>query len=1171
MPSGNRYRSRSKTNNILSNCLTLLFFIGSTVSPNIKAQSNDTLTTLLKQIKPSHDELDPTILKCDETQPSLFVYSSVPGARPKPRIANSKSKCMLIVHLLIISCGDIETNPGPLETKEQSFPCAICMHDVSWSADALQCDGCDLWQHRDCIGISLDEYNRLGNSPSFWICGECGLRNISTSIFNSHNSTYSNSDRSNRSLASITSPGDPLHCSSPIRQSDRNTSIRKNTLSILNVNCQSIRAKRESFHIMVNSLTPDIIIGTESWLSSNDLNSQIFPTQYTIERRDRTTSPHGGVFIAVKSCLAVEREYELETNCEIIWCKIQVKGSKVLHVGALYRPHEGDEQTLTELETSLARIGNHGEQILLGGDFNLPGWNWNDYSLKPNCRFASQHHKFRDIIENSSLTQLVVDPTRGSNTLDLLLTNTPAKVSKVTVAPGISDHNCPIAELDVKPTRRTQTPRKVPIYKKANWEEFERDLKKTKDEINGAASTSSATQLWNKFKDAILDGIENHIPTKHLTAKDSLPYITPDIIKLIKRRDRLYKNRKRKQRRFDFSTSSYKSIEEKLRNIKREIQLKTRRAYWKYIESIITPLEPENNEPYSNMKRFWAFIKHNRKDYSGVPPLNAHGKHAESSKEKANLLNEQFESVFTNTGTEAEHEHHSTSDYPCMENIEITENGVLKLLNSLKVHKAAGPDKITARVLKQLASVISPILTTIYKRSYETGEIPQDWRSADITPVYKKGKKSDPANYRPISLTSIPCKLLEHIVTSAIMKHGKQHNILYDLQHGFRDKRSCESQLIGFIDDVVNAVHGGNQTDVIVMDFSKAFDKVSHCLLVDKLRRYGIQGHTNRWIRNWLSDRKQTVVLDGERSYTASVRSGVPQGSVLGPCLFLYYINDIPENVQSKVRLFADDTIMYLAFKDKKKTSSLQKDLDKLAEWESKWQMAFHPEKCQVISISRRRSVYRNKYYLHGHILSHVDSAKYLGVTITSDLNWNKHIDNITRKANNTLSFLKRNLQINNTTLKATAYQTLVRPQVEYASSVWDPYTKKNVDRIEMIQHRAARYVLNRYNNTSSVTNMLTNLKWQTLEQRRKAQRLTNIYKIRNGQVILDNHETRLIPVHSQHRTSHGQRYDVPFSRANYHRFSYVPRTIREWNALPSNVVSAPNLNEFKRCLSEAL
>ena len=177
------------------------------------------------------------------------------------------------------------------------------------------------------------------------------------------------------------------------------------------------------------------------------------------------------------------------------------------------------------------------------------------------------------------------------------------------------------------------------------------------------------------------------------------------------------------------------------------------------------------------------------------------------------------------------------------------------------------------------------------------------------------------------------------------MKHGKRNDILYYLQHGFRDKRSCDSQLLGFIDDVVNATHSGQQSDVVVMDFSKAFDRVSHHLLVDKLNRYGIQGHTNRWIKNWLSDRTQTVVLEGERSYTARVRSGVPQGSVLGPCLFLYYINDIPENVQSKVRLFADDTIIYLAFKDNRRTSSLQKDLDTLARWESKWQMAFHPEK----------------------------------------------------------------------------------------------------------------------------------------------------------------------------------------------------------------------------------
>ena len=161
----------------------------------------------------------------------------------------------------------------------------------------------------------------------------------------------------------------------------------------------------------------------------------------------------------------------------------------------------------------------------------------------------------------------------------------------------------------------------------------------------------------------------------------------------------------------------------------------------------------------------------------------------------------------------------------------------------------------------------------------------------------------------------------------------------------------------------------------------------------------------------------------------------------------------------------------------------------------------------EVISITRRRRVLKHTYLLHNHPLAHVDSAKYLGVTITSDLNWNKHVNNIANKANQTLSFLKRNLQINDTRLKTTAYQTLVRPQLEYASSVWDPYTKKNIDRLEMVQRRSARYVLNRYNNTSSVSDMISDLKWESLEQRRKEQRITTMFKGYNGDVVLDEYD----------------------------------------------------------------
>ena len=292
---------------------------------------------------------------------------------------------------------------------------------------------------------------------------------------------------------------------------------------------------------------------------------------------------------------------------------------------------------------------------------------------------------------------------------------------KVTVVPGISDHNCPLMELDVKPTRRRQLPREVPIYKKADWDSFEHDLRETRDKLN-QSTDASVSDLWKMFKDAITEGMLQHIPTKMLKIKDSLPYITPEITKLIKRRDRLYKNKKKKQRHFDWSTPSHRSIEEKLRNIKREIQLKSRRAYWKYIESIITPEDTESTESsYLSMKRFWSFIKQNRKDYTGIPPLNANGKHSTNSKEKANMLNEQFESVFSSANPT--NSRPKPAEHPCMNDINITENGVLKLLQSLQIHKASGPEKMSARILKQLVPMVAPMLTTVFRRSYETGEV----------------------------------------------------------------------------------------------------------------------------------------------------------------------------------------------------------------------------------------------------------------------------------------------------------------------------------------------------------------------------------------------------------------------------------------------------------------
>ena len=304
---------------------------------------------------------------------------------------------------------------------------------------------------------------------------------------------------------------------------------------------------------------------------------------------------------------------------------------------------------------------------------------------------------------------------------------------------------------------------------------------------------------------------------------------------------------------------------------------------------------------------------------------------------------------------------------------------------------------------------------------------------------------------------------MEHIITSNVMSHLEHNNILYNLQHGFRKARSCESQLIDFIQELNFKNNQNIQSNLIIMDFAKAFDKVPHKRLIYNLNFYGIRHNTLKWIEAFLTDRTQTVVLNGTSSTSVPVTATVPQGTVLGPILFLVYINDFPEYLKhSKLRLFADDSIIYRDITSHEDCQKLQADLNAAARWEADWLMAFHPDKCTKLTVSHRKHTFTRDYTLHNHILESVSSAKYLGVTLQSDLKllnilrlniayfavaerwllldfgwfvlflkWNKHFDNIASNANRSLGFLKRNLKVSNTEIKSKAYQALARPKLE--------------------------------------------------------------------------------------------------------------------------------------------
>ena len=628
-------------------------------------------------------------------------------------------------------------------------------------------------------------------------------------------------------------------------------------------------------------------------------------------------------------------------------------------------------------------------------------------------------------------------PTRENNILDLFLTTNPSLVNHVNIMPGISDHNIVEVKVNASAKIQYQKPPNILLFKKADWLAMKQGLVDYhKTMINENKYTNlNIEQLWDDFTQTLNNLTEKHIPSKMSSPRNYLPWVNQRLKRLIRRRNRAFKKSRKTNKEND---------RKKFLDLKHLVRKAIKESHQQYLEDILNiENDIDTSQPRKpNTKKLYSLIKHSKQDSSTLPPLKANNKFSYDDKEKATTLNHQFQSVFSpksplKLSSLCQMKLHKTHDsngipisghdqiIPDMPAILVNSKGIEKLLKNLNPHKACGPDNIKPMILKTLAEEISPILEVIFQKSLDEGSLPSQWKTANVAPVYKKGDKSNPANYRPISLTCVLCKISEHIVSSAIVKHFTNNNILYQLQHGFREKRSCSTQLIMLINDIMTSTYNKQQVDLILLDFSKAFDKVSHEKLLLKMHTFGVRGQTLKWIKSFLDNRTQSVLLNGTSSEAIPVPSGVPQGSVLGPLLFLAYINDLPENVKSKVRLFADDTAIYMSLTTVNQSATLQNDLNTLEIWEKKWDMEFNPSKCQVIHVTKKKETIPTKYYLHGTLLESENSAKYLGVDISNNLSWEDHINRITKKANQTLGFLRRNIKVKSETLKINAYKML--------------------------------------------------------------------------------------------------------------------------------------------------
>ena len=579
---------------------------------------------------------------------------------------------------------------------------------------------------------------------------------------------------------------------------------------------------------------------------------------------------------------------------------------------------------------------NPNNTILLGGDFNSKNINWENYTVLPGSDQKADGSKLLEILAKNDLSQQQCEPTRLENILDLFCTNAPGLVKKMSTIPGISDHAIPVADCAIRAQPNRKAPRRVYQVKKAKWEDIKEHLLTFRNSFLEQCTSRSIEDNWNEFKGTLLKLMEKYVPSRTTRCRQNLPWWNWHLKRLVRRKQRRYNKAKK---------SSSPTAWAKYR-LTQEMQKALDQARWDYVNNIlIDGLENNNSKP------FWRFVKSRRQDSVGVDALKDEGILHTDSKEKAHILNHQFQRGFTQEDN-SPLSNPAGPSYPSIGPLEINVPGIAKLLSSLKVNKAASPDDLPCHILKELAEEIAALLTHICNQSLKSGKLLSDWVKANVAPIYKKGNTNLAENYRPVSFTCMCCKILEHVVLKHVLAHFEQHNILTRLQHGFRAAHSCVTQLVTTVQDLMSYRDRSIQLDVIVLDFSKAFNTVPHNRLLHKLHHYGIRGELNNWICSFLNTRYQWVVVDGAHSDWVHVDSGVPQSTVMGPLLFFAHINDLPTTIQSQCHLFADDCLLYQPINSLQDKLILQEDLQQLQHWVDDWGMRFNASKCQLLRIS---------------------------------------------------------------------------------------------------------------------------------------------------------------------------------------------------------------------------
>ena len=812
---------------------------------------------------------------------------------------------------------------------------------------------------------------------------------------------------------------------------------------------------------------PGIFILNETWLKKSILDNEIIPTNdYKVFRLDRTNKTHppdpnihnrfrsngGGVLIGIRRDLdVISTKIDIQCKAEILGVTLKFNDGKKIIICTCYRVGTLGSQNHSCIDQYLRnlRLRRGISNICLVGDFNLPHTDWQGFHSSD-----SIEQLFINSFSDLGFTQLVNHPTHNQgNILDVVLTNNSQLITDTVVDSNFlvckSDHST--VRFNIKSNVRRKKPVKREIYnfKRADWAAINEELRFT--DWNRLLSISDIDVAWNRFKTKLFECCNRHIPKIKIKCEFQPPWYDAETHDLCRQKERLHSRYKQTK-----STEHYAKYSDCRRQFKRLVKQKMK-----------DNLLGDDNNSNSITKKFWSYVKSKSNSHRIPEHVFLHGTFKSNAADQVELFNTHFYNQFSEPSIYNVDVRHVGLEDPT--DIDINHVRIRKILLKLNANKAQGPDGIHGKILKICAINISYPLSLLFKLSYRSSSLPDEWKLAHVVPVHKKGSKANVENYRPISLTSLVMKAFERIIRDELM--FRCSDLLDQRQHGFLPGKSCCTQLVGFCDSLALSLNKNIRSDVIYFDFARAFDSVNHDLILHKLKtQYHIDGLLLKFLVNYLKDRKQSVVIGNHKSLVCDVVSGVPQGSIIGPSLFILFLNDITEGLSpgTNINMYADDTKIWREINYENDHITLQNDIDYLMDWALLNKMKFHPSKCKVVAVSNLRPPLVNVlpeiqfFYTMGHnLLDYCDVEKDLGLYINGTLNWSLHCDKLYAKANQMLGLLKRTCHfVDNPQMKRTLYLTLVRSQFEHCPIIWKPSASTSIDRLESIQKRSFKWIL---------------------------------------------------------------------------------------------------------------